>query len=96
MSLRTGGQVRDNRSTIDTGESVTAEIIQFPAQPKSRIVRRKSAPQATVIDFGPHQAERERQIAIVQMAAKIRSTLDQADRLAGIPFIDRAYNEVVW
>jgi hypothetical protein len=94
MSLPTEGQVSDN-GRDKYGRNV-AEIIQFPAQPKSRIVRRKSAPQAEVIDFGPHQAERERQIAIVQMAAKIHSTLEHADRLAGIPFIDRAYNEAVW
>jgi hypothetical protein len=95
MSLRPGRQMADNG--LETyGGSVSAEIIQFPAQPKSRIVRRKSAPQAAVIDFGSHQAERERQISVAKMAATIRSTLAEADRLAGIPRVDRAYNEAAW
>jgi hypothetical protein len=74
------------------------QIIQFPIpdQPQRRIVHRKNAPVAQVIDFGPHQQERERQIAVAQMAARIRSTLNEADRLAGIQYIDRAYNETAW
>ena len=73
-----------------------AEIIQFPAQPKSRLVRRKSAASAEIIDFGPHHAERDRQIKVAKLAATIRSTLAEADRLTGVPHADRAYRETAW
>jgi hypothetical protein len=87
---------QDNGSTTYTGESVSDNVIQFPARPQRRLVRRKNAPVGEVIDFGPHLAERERQISVAVMAAAIRSTLAEADRLAGNPRVDRAYRETAW
>jgi hypothetical protein len=46
--------------------------------------------------LGPHLEERERQISVAKLAATIRSTLAEADRLTGVPHADRAYRETAW
>jgi hypothetical protein len=77
--------------TAKNGEYVDAEIIELPLQDRRRIVRRRGAPAAEVIDFGPHLDERKRQIRVVRRAAQIRSILAEADRLTGADS-----DEAVW
>lgn len=68
-----------------------AEIIEFPLSDQRRIVRRRSAPSAEVIEFQPHLYERERQLRVIRRARQIRSILAEADRLTGADS-----DEAVW
>jgi hypothetical protein len=73
------------------GERVDAEVIQFPLRDQRRIVRRKGAPAAEVIEFQPHLHERARQLHVIRRARQIRAILAEADYL-----IDADSDEAAW
>jgi len=73
------------------GENVDAEIIEFPLRDQRRVVRRKGAPSAEVIDFQPYLDEQARRRRVVRRARQIRAILAEADFLTGADS-----DEAVW